>query len=450
MDRIGEASVNEEIALPAAAETLPPETTMVAAKKGPSFTYLVATLAGGNAVCLVLRLIGGDLQLLFVLPAVVGLFSRIGLVQEYVRFLHIGILSGLNRELPYYYGKGDHRRVNELAATALAWSLGLGTSACIALMGVSAWYAYRGAGEMAAAWATNAVSAYLLFYSTMYLQSTYRTAHDFARLSLVNVIATTITVVLVVLVALLKFYGLCLQSLIAGLSAAVLLHYWRPLHIKPAWNWRQFRHLLWIGAPIFAVGDLLPQLWVTLDKQFVANIFGNQGMGLYKIAVIAGSTLETFPAAVSQVIYPRMTQHYGRTGRLGEVLRMAIKPMAVTLAGMTALAALGWWLAGPAIRLLLPNYVGGVSAMQWALLPPVLSSLFPIHNIYNVVRRQDLDAVALIIGMASYFGALWWLVRGGATLICFPQAILIGRAMHLTACYILLVPLVARARRSSP
>ena len=109
---------------------------------------------------------------------------------------------------------------------------------------------------MAAAWGSNAVSAYLLFYSTIYLQSTYRTAHDFARLSLVNVLQNALAVVLVVLVALLKFYGLCLRSVLVGLVAAALLHYWRPIRVSPRWDWRQFRHLLWVGLPIFAVGDL--------------------------------------------------------------------------------------------------------------------------------------------------------------------------------------------------
>ena len=65
--------------------------------------------------------------------------------------------------------------------------------------------------------------------------------------------------------------------------------------------------------------------------------------------------------------------------------------------------------------------------MQWALLPPLLSSLFPIHNVFNVVRRQDLDVIGTLIGMLGYFIALTFLFKDGAAVSNFPQAMLIGR-----------------------
>jgi hypothetical protein len=80
--------------------------------------------------------------------------------------------------------------------------------------------------------------------------------------------------------------------------------------------------------------------------------------------------------------------------------------------------------------------------MQWALFPPVLNSLFPIHNIFNVTRRQDLDVAGTLIGMLGYFHALTYLFRDSASVAVFPQAMLVGRGTHLVACYLLLIPLV--------
>ena len=127
------------VAVPAATSESRPEAATPAVKK-PSFGYLVTALAGGNAASSALRILGGYLQARCVLPHVLGLFGRIGLVQEYIRFAQVGIFNGLNRELPYFYGKGDHRRVADLASAALAWSLCLGTSISITVAGIAVWW----------------------------------------------------------------------------------------------------------------------------------------------------------------------------------------------------------------------------------------------------------------------------------------------------------------------
>jgi hypothetical protein len=69
-----------------------------------------------------------------------------------------------------------------------------------------------------------------------------------------------------------------------------------------------------------------------------------------------------------------------------------------------------------------------------------------VLNVYNVVRRQDLYAVAIVLGMATYVGALMWLTRDGVSLVAFPQAMLIGRAVFTVAGYVLLIPLVRKGR----
>ncbi len=390
---------------------------------------------------------GGLLQARYAAPEILGLFNGIGLIQGYTRFLQLGVINGLSRELPYYYGKGDHQRVQALTSVALAWALMLGTTVALSLFGVAGWCMMRGDRWMAAAWLTNGVVAFQFFYGTMYLQSTYRTAHDFARLSLANVVQNAVALALVVLVAIMSFYGLCLRAILVATGTGLLLFAWRPIRVFPAWNWKNWAHLLIIGLPIFIVGELA-QFWITLEGTFVFSILGRRDMGFYAMAVVAGTTLEMLPMAVSQVIYPRMAEQYGRTHNVGKILRMAVKPMLATFCGMVPLVFLGWWLARPLTQFCVPKYVGAVSAMQWALLPPLLLSLFPIYNVFNVVRRQELYVIGILAGMLGYFVALTFLFRYGAEVSRFPQAMLIGRCIQLIACYILLIPLVLRNERT--
>ena len=349
----------------------PPFVSAVAVEtKKPSILFLVSSLVGGNVVSMMLRMVGGVLQAKCVLPAVLGMYNSIGLVLGYAPFLQLGILNGINRELPYFVGKGDRQRVNELAAAAQAWALAVGGIVGIALSGVGCWQLAHGQWQLAAGWFTNAVLAVLLFYNTNYLQMTYRTGHDFARLAMSSVIENTVALALVSLVALLNFYGLCLRALLTAAVSVSFLYYWRPVRVGPRWNWRHLKHLLVIGAPIFIVGQVYAW-WTVLNSTLVFGYMGKQGLGLYAIVLVAGGALELLPTAVSQVLYPRMAEQYGRTGRLGDLIRMSIKPTIVSVVGMIPMIVLGWFAVGPVIRFILPAYVDAIPAVRWSLLVPV-------------------------------------------------------------------------------
>jgi O-antigen/teichoic acid export membrane protein len=416
------------VAAPAAVET-----------KKPSILFLVSSLVGGNFASMMLRMLGGVLQAKCVLPAVLGMFNSIGLVLGYVPLLQLGILNGMNRELPYFIGKGDRQRVNELAAAAQAWALAVGGIVGIALAGVGCWQLAHGQWQLAAGWFTNAVLAVLLFYNTNYLQMTYRTGHDFARLAMSSVIENGVALALVSLVALLNFYGLCLRALLTAFVSVSFLHYWRPVRVGPRWDARHLMHLLVIGVPIFIVGHIYA-LWTVLNSTLVFGYLGKEGLGLYQMAIVAGGALELLPTAVSQVLYPRMAEQYGRSGRLDDLIRMSIKPIILSVVGMVPMIVLGWFAVGPVIRLVLPAYADAVPAIRWSLLVPLVQAFCPINNVYNVLRRQEFYIVAIVLGMGAYVGSLMWLVRDGADLTAFPQAMLVGRVVFAVASYALLIP----------
>ena len=416
--------------------------------KTPSMLFLVGSLVGGNVTAMGLRMVGGILQAKCVLPAVLGLFGSIGLVLGYAPFLQLGILNGINRELPYFIGKGDRKRVLELAAAAQAWAIAVGVAVGVALAGIACWQLILGHWELAAGWFTNAILAVLLFYNTYYLQMTYRTGHDFARLAMSTVIENAVALVLVGLVALLNFYGICLRALLTSFVSVAFLYYWRPVRVGPHWNWPHLKHLFVIGAPIFIVGQLYAW-WTVLNSTLVFSYMGNKGMGLYSMVLVAGGAMELLPVAVNHVMYPRMAEQYGRTGQLGDLIRMAIKPVLLSVAGVTLLIVVGWWLMEPVVRLILPNYVEAVPAMQWAILLSIVSSFATLNAVFNVVRRQRLYCVAIALGMAAYGGSLMWLIRGGVSLVAFPQAMLVGQAVFVLVCYLFVLYLMREDRRAT-
>jgi O-antigen/teichoic acid export membrane protein len=423
--------------------------TANAAPKARSLLFLVGALIGGNLIGRLLGMAGGFLQARYVDPEVLGLFGEIGLVLGYVRFLQLGILNGLNRELPYHIGKGDRKRGLDLAAAAQAWALVIGGAVGIALLAVAACYLFRGELPETAGWATFALLAFALFYNTYYLQMTYRTSHDFARLAMANVVENAVGLAAVVLVAVLSFYGLCLRALLAAATSLAILYYWRPLHVRPIWSVQHLKHLLVIGVPIFWVGELYA-FWGVLNSSLVAGYLGKKGMGLFALVAMASSTLDLLPNALAQVIYPRMAEQFGRTGKLRGLVRMSLKPMFITAAGMALLVAVGWWFVEPFVRIALPpKWMEAVPAVRWSLLVPIVSSFGAVNSIFPVVRRMTLYGVAVAAGMAVNAGFLVWYMWDRPELTDFPQAMLVGRIAFMFVCYAMIAVLCRREGRAA-
>ena len=425
-----------------------PKPAAPAAPQKRPLVYLVSHLVGGNMASMALRMAAGVLQGRLVAPATLGLFTGIGLSLRYAPFLQLGILDGLYRELPYHIGRGDRPRAEALASAAQAWALAVGGLYALALLAVGGWNLAQGHRWMAAGWVTNAALAVVFYYKTYYLQLTFRTAHDFSRLALANVVESVGSLLLLGLVAWLNFYGLCLRALLAGALGTALLFAWRPIRAGPAWNAAHLKHLLKIGLPIFGVGQLYAW-WSVLNSTLVLKFAGVEGMGLYAMVMMANTTIEFIPSAVNQVVHPRMAERYGQAQRVGDLLRISWKPMVLTAAGLVPIVAAAWWLVPPVVRFLIPKYAAAIPAMRWGLLLPLANCFYPMAGLFQIVRRQDLYGLALGISMALYVAVQLWMIRDGVTLSAFPQAMLVGRALFAALCTAFALALRRRERAAS-
>lgn len=421
-----------------------------AAMSRRSVFFLVGSLSGGNLLAMAMRLGGGILLGRLVAPSTLGLFAGIGLVLGYATTAQLGILNGVNRELPYHLGRGDTARAHSLAAAGQAWALAVGGLVSAGLLIVAAWQLLQGDLQQAAGWATNAVLAMFSFYGINgYLSITFRTTSEFIRLARVNVVEALTNFGALILVAAFGFYGLCLRAILAGAASTALLFRWRPVRVRPRWSWSALRHLFIIGAPIYGVGQV-HGLWMSVvNSTLVLNFTGTHGLGLYAMVAVEIAALEVVPAALAQVLYPRMAQEYGAGRDTRHLVRISIKPMLATAAGLAVVAAVGWFAVEPAVRVVIPQYVEAVPAMQWALLLSVVSSFQPVVGVFNVVRRQDMYLAAVIAGIVAYAVALLAL-QPSADLTAFPKAILIGNFVFMVVGYLLVVRLQRREARRQP
>lgn len=404
-----------------------------------------AAFAGNNFVSLALRLIGGILVARTVEPSVLGLFNSLALVLGYLPFLQLGVLNGLNRELPYQLGAGRRDSALQLAAAAQGWALATGCVSVAGLSALSAFHLYRGNWYLAIGWFTNALGGMAYFYST-YLQMTFRTSGEFARLGVANVVQNTVAVASVLAVSLWGFVGLCFRSVASNGAQLAMLCRWKPIAVRPRWSPAHIRLLIRTGLPIFAVGQVYAW-WSVLDSTLVLKFLGTRAVGLYALAVLTTSALQILPLSVAQVVYPKMAEQYGAKADALQLLRTAMLPTLAAVAVMFPVLVATWHLLPELVVRVVPNYREGIAAAQWATAAATVMAASPPLAIFNVVRRQDLYSVALGCGVLAYLASLWALGREGWHLEVFPQAMLVGNAVFILGSYLLFWPLVRQVRQ---
>lgn len=379
----------------------------------------------------VVRIISGLLVARFVLPEVLGTFNGIGIIMGYLPILQLGIMNGLNRDLPYYFGKGEVDKARKYASVAQFWELSLSVLVFSILIFLSVFYLFRGNFLFAAGFFSYALASIHHYYGLNYLQVLFRTNQDFNRLSSITLIISIISLASVVFVWKWKFYGLCLRSIVTLLVEILLLWRWKPLSVRPKFDFTILKEINKVGLPIFIVGIIF-SLWSTVQNTFVLKLGGAEQFGLFQLALMVETSLGVVIFSVSQVVYPKMAFEYGKGKDIKGLLQVSFKPILFIFILLVPSIILAWIFLPYAVNWLLPKYVSGVGAAQWTMLLLFISIWAVNNNIFNVIKKQGDFLISIVAGMLVYTAALLILHHyEGFSLKHFPQAMFIGKCSQL-------------------
>jgi len=412
---------------------------------GQTPVFTTSVYASSRIACSVLGMVSGLLTVRLIDPASLGYFNTISLGQGYLIWLQLGIFNGLNRELPYFYSKGDTARAHALVATAQSWALLLGGIFFAGFAAAGGVAFVLGNTRLGAALMANAVISFVSFYATAYLSVTFRTKHDFVKLALIDFTSTVVGVVMIGAIALWHYYGICLRAVAIVLASLFLMYRYRPVRVKQAWSREHFKHLFQIGIPIYLVGQVFAWWSGSLTPTLVAWKCGAEGMGLYAFVTFTYTAAGILGVSVSQVYYPRMVEDYAKFGSTARLFQILRKPTLLLLLVSALLLTAGWLVIPYAIRFMAPKYVAATLATQCALAVLVVSVFLPVCAIFNVIKKQALYLTCMLVGMVVHVGCCFLLMRHGIELHRFVIAENIGKFVFIVAAIIALLDLARKA-----
>ncbi|MFB3917624.1 MAG: oligosaccharide flippase family protein [Terriglobales bacterium] len=319
----------------------------------------------------------------------------------YGPFLPLGVLNGMNREVPLLKGKGEPAAIERVRRVTLGFyalvtvvaGMGLFAGACLAKDGIT----------RSAIHCTTILFVSAQFYSYMqcYLVSDTRFREMSRHLLL---LAALLPAMGVPLARALGLNGFILGQAATMFVVALLISYRARVAMVPKWNALELRRLVRIGFPIASVG-LLWGLLMTVDRWIVLTLLGTTKLGYYSLEIMVFGAVNLLPGIISAQVYPRMAETFGKTGTYDSLKKwihgQILASTAITLVVVVAI----YLVFPPVVRSFLPHYVEGIPAVKIAL-PGLL--FLPVGgawgNFLNTADKQKyylaIQAVALPVDVA--------------------------------------------------
>lgn len=320
---------------------------------GDSALSTITRYASSHIYRQVLNLFTSVLRPKFLSPEQFGLWNLLFLIPTYCSFLNFGTFNTARFAVPYHRGRGEDGEVREVLGSAFFPAFLL---TCLAAAGALL-FALRGdyGTEMR------------LGLAAMAALSVLTLSFDFHRLLLkaferFDIIASShylyaslVFLMTVSLVPLLRLYGVYLTALLSALAALVFLRRRFPFPGGMSFSLPRYRGLIVRGVPIMLISSYAPLMRAS-DKFIVSLVLGNEQLGYFGLAAMVIGFLTQIPGVSREVLEPRLMRALDGRGT-GEVMEdFFLRPLFNTACYMPFLAGPVFFLADPAISLLLPRY----------------------------------------------------------------------------------------------
>ncbi len=405
----------------------------------------VAALMSSNIATAVLTAIGGLLVARYLGPEVTGAFRFYTIPLTYLIFMHLGTWDGLWRQIPYYVGKEKPDQVEDIASAAGAYNILLSIFISIGFI-ICALYSFVSKDYFGVfGWLSQAFACWGIFYGG-YLTSTYRTLNHFVRLSRIQFIQALVSFGMVFVLPFLKFYGLCVRVAVPSFLSVMLYHRFRPLKMRYHLNIEALAGLIKIGLPFSVWGNLYTSIWLATESALVLYFGGLTSLGLFSVAVVMRSAVNSLPMAMWQVLTPRVVTSLAQEGSVRKANSRIIWVTIGLTVSMMLLVSIGTYLLDYFVPFFIPMYIDGISVMKVCLLFSIVEAAFLPVNVLFATGRPWLYGRSVIAGVIVFPLATYFLAPIIGGLLAVAVGSLLGRLARTLAAYVDLFILTRHAK----
>jgi O-antigen/teichoic acid export membrane protein len=336
-------------------------------------------------------------------PVGAGFWALMQTFWTFFTLASLGAQHGATRQIPIHRGRGDLVAAARISNTAGTFSLlaiavvGL-LVAVVAIVAGGSW-----APELRFGLVLLGVTAPLRFYTDVH-ETILASLKRFKLVSLtVLVKALTALTLQTLAVVAFGYWGMFLGLVAIELATLGL---WLRRGVigfgRPGFHWQldraQLRELVAYGAPILVYSQVW-LLFLAVDSLVVAAALDVKTLGYYALAVSVTNQVLFLPKSIGSVLFPRMTERFGRTQDLGSIRHYATDTQRI-LAYLLVPLSIGaaFCLAPVLIRQALPAFEPAVEAVQVIVAASFFVALMnmPIKMLITAGYRWSLTALIAV------------------------------------------------------
>ena len=351
----------------------------------------------------------------YVGPYEYGLYTISNLLLVYLGYLQLGVLNSYNRDYPQYIGAKnceDAKLARNSVSTFLLiiYSI-IGIILCVAaLFLISSMRIEQKLGI------SIILSSCLALINNLYLFSTgtIRSEGKFEFSALLITIQTVIQVGIgIYFTKTIGYYGIFI-ALIVSTCIVTIMNRNVFKRVKIEINIKYISYSIKTGLPLL-INGLIWTLVMSTDQLIIIKFFSETELGIYSLALMGFSTLVLIPTAISQVLYVKMSNVYGKTQDASLLLNQASKYTYIISFLSSFISVGAFYLLPIFIKKFMPAYSDGIIATQIIIVGVSFYSTSILYgNVFSVLKMNaKLLKTTLILCVVNIFMAIIFIYTFG-------------------------------------
>lgn len=352
----------------------------------------------------------------YVSPLEYGIYSTCLLLQTYLNYAQLGVMSAFNRDYPRLMGEQKEKEANILRNTTASYIWGIftiiGVVGTIFLVSI-----YCGKKIETEYFIGYIIVLWLLIIDNTanFCMYTTRIRGGYNYSAFVSLAKTIISLV-AGLVAILKwgYYGLYVMPACASLVSIFMYWKYAMANFEIEINWTVLKISIRTGLPLM-VNSFIWTIMQSIDKFVILAFMDTEALGIYSVPLLGFSTMVLIPQTISQVFYNKISILYGKTG---DKLLLVQKCMSYTcIIGLATafVAVVAYYILPIFVEVVMPNYVDGTYPAQVLIIGVAIYSTTMLYsNIFSVLKyNRDLLINSIVVCIFNIiFSVMFVVVQG--------------------------------------